>query len=243
MKLLKKILTTISLVSMAAGVLILISAIFGNDKIFTGTWLKVLLSLGTIFISLALIVNSLGIIQKRRIIGFVSIGLLAALTVLLFIIYWAGIEFTNLFSQITSTIAVATIFFCIITSLVSKLNSRHKVLQGITYFLIFAVDVVITLGIFGVEVFAQNGVWQVFVVVCLVIFALLITLNTFGKKALVEDLKNEVKQQAQSQTETQSQGPVTFDGRPMVTIPLDEYNELKARIYDLERKLQEKDKE
>ena len=217
MRLARKILLGLTLGSVFFGVGILIAAIFGLD-VFTGTWLKVLQSLATIAVAGLFSFNALNFMRKSKIIALITFALIGTLTVMMFIIYWGNIEFTSTFSKIITILAVTTIFFNIIVSNILKLNRNHLTLQIITYALIGAIDIILILQICEIDVISR--IPRIFVVACLVVFALLITLFVFGKKAPEEEVK--------------------IDGEKVVKLKQSEYDALLGKIKELEEKLKEK---
>ena len=187
MKLARKLLLILTLGSLFAGVGILISSIFGNN-IFTGTWLKVLLSLATIVVAGAFTFNALNFMRKNKIIAYITICLISVLTVLAFIIYWATFELPPTFTKIVEILAMTTVFFNIIVSNYLKLGKSNIILQFVTYFLIAVIDVILILEILSINVLVY--IPKTFVIACLVVFALLITLMVLGKKVPEETKVN-----------------------------------------------------
>lgn len=135
------------------------------------------------------------------------------------IIYWSNFQIPAWFGKSTIIISVTTILFIIIVSASIKLGNRHRVLQGITFGLITVLDIIIAIAVFGVPVFELAGFVQIFVVACLVVFALLCTLGILGKKSLEPEPK------------TQEKG--------FVKISVDEYESLKAEIKKLKEELEQ----
>lgn len=176
----KKILTYVAVASMSVSILLLIMAIFGL-KVFEGTLLKILLSFATVAVVSAFSINALNILKTQKIVPYISLGLLALSGLFAFIVFWTGFNSVVL-NKITGILAIATVLFCIVVSLNNKIQSRYKVLQGITYAVIVLIDIVLTLIILGVKVFEVSGILEIFLVACLLAFGLLCALAILGKK-------------------------------------------------------------
>lgn len=216
MKLARKILTFTAIGSLAAVVIILIMAIFGLD-VFTGDWLKILLTLATVTVASAVLINSTNYMQKKKIIAYISMGLTCALVVLALVILWGALSVTDTISKITLILAMATIFFNIIISINLKLEKSYIALQAVSYFLIAVIDVLLTIVILGINLFEYNGFWQGFAVGCLVLFGLLCALGILARKPKEEISKDSI------------------------TISKAEYNSLLQKIEDLQAELDKKE--
>lgn len=221
MKKSKKILTIVSIISICGAVALLIGSIFGIE-IFKGNLFRVLLSFATIALAAGFAINSVNYIKVKRVVSIVSLALLSFLTVCAMVIYWAKIPFGSWFSKMTCILALATIFFNIILSLYIQLGNKQKPLQAITYILICTIDIFLTIIILGIDLFKYNGVWQCFSVACLVVLALLCTLAVLGKKNY-----------------TQVDAEMNAIGDEYIKVRKSEYNELKARVAELEDKLKQ----
>ena len=229
MKLARRILIFLTLGSVFAMVGFLIAAIFGFD-IWNGVWWHVFLSLATVIGAGAFALNTLNFMKKNKIIAFISFGLLGTLTVLLFIVYWGGIDFnTSWFAQFVTVVAITTIFFNIIISNYLKLGRNHFAIQMVTYVLIGAIDVVLMLEIFQVEV--MQYILRVFIIACLLVFGLLITLAVLGKK--IPDTES-------AGANAQPQKEETIDGEKVVKIKQSEYTALLQKIVELQKQLDAK---
>ena len=124
-----------------------------------------------------------------------------------------------LFNNLTMVLAIATVFFCIIVSTHLKLEKIYLALQIITYGLVIIIDILLTLLIFGVQIFEVPGLTEIFWTICLVTFALICVNGVLGKKSADSNDGNNKK---------------------FVKIPVEEYEALKARVKELEAKLNEK---
>ena len=222
MKQTKKILTITAIASTCLAILMLIGAIFGLD-VFSGFGLYLLLSLGTIAVASAFAISAVSFLRIKPIVSYVCLGLLGVLTLFALILYWAPIPTGSWFTRITGVLAIATVFFNIIISFYIKLGNKQKPLQLATYILVVIVDVVLTLLVCGINLFKYGGVWQGFAVICLIVLALMCTLGIMAKKNYTAD-----------------DAEASIEGDKYIRIRQSEYNEMKARIAQLEEELKHK---
>ena len=216
----KKVLSFLAIGSTLVAIGLLIASIFGLN-LFTGVWLKALSTLATVAIASIFAINAVSFIKFKRTLAMVCLVLIGALAALSIILDWVP-NLPAIIMQITWVLALATVFFNIIVTNVIKLGSSHSVLQAITYILIVAIDVVLSLLILDiVNLFVYNMVPELFATACLVVLALLITLLVLSKKSM------------------NPEGGLSNDGK-MITISVEEYNFMKAKIADLESKLNDK---
>lgn len=177
----KKILTIISIVTVSISVLFLILGIFGVN-VFQGTLLNLLLSFATIAVATALAINSIGLMNKNKIIAIIATTLLGICSIFALIIYWSNIQTPIWFNKLTILLGIASVFFNIIVSFTINFGKHFKALQWITYSLIIVLDIILTLIVLDVDVFSLPMFWEGFAVVCLVVFALICTMLILGKK-------------------------------------------------------------
>lgn len=190
MKKTKKILTFVSLACVLVSVAMLIGAIF-KLPIFKKPLLNILLSLATIGVATAFSVNSISIYKKNRSISIATIALMTATTVMALIIYFTNFTTPVYFNKVIIVLGMFAVLFNIIISLILKLDKKYLVLQIITYLIILAIDIILTLQVFRVNVFGIKGFWKFFLVLCLVAFGLLCTTSIIGRKT-VTDEKDEI---------------------------------------------------
>ena len=216
LKLTKKLLTIFSIISTVIPILLLIGTLFGLVT-FDGVFLKLMLTFVTLAVAGGFAINALNIIRKNKTISFISLTLLLISSILLVVMFWSNFSTPEIYNDLTVVISMATIFFCIIISMHLKLSKRYLALQIITYILVVAIDIILTLNIFGVNIFAINGMIQTFITLCLITFALLLITGILGKKSADND---------------------TVDNDKYIKITIEEYNELKERIKYLENELE-----
>lgn len=221
---LRKGLTISSITTLVLSVGLLIGAIFGL-KVFEGVGLKFLLTFAILCAGSLLYINAIDIFPKRRILSIVDMALLGLLIILGLIIVWASIALMSTFGKITAILSLATILFNIIVSIYLKLGKSQQVLQFITYGLIIVLDILLTIIICGVNLFQYNWVWEVFAVLCLITFVLIVTLLILSKKVKPNEVitKNEDK--------TIKEG--------YIEVEKSVYDALIAKVEKLEKELEE----
>ena len=217
MKETRKIITFISLAGLTGCVGLLIAAIFGV-KVFEGTILNVLLSLAIVTAGTAISINAINYMNKKKILSFISLALTGALMVLAIIIVWGAIAWSNALTKITVLLAIATIFFNVIVAYRLKLENRYFAIQIATYVLLGVLDIVLTLLVFEVNLFAYSWFWQPFTVLVIVVVGFLAALSILGRRA------NDIG---------------SVDNEKML-ITRAEYNSMLKKIADLEAELADK---
>ena len=217
MKETRKIITFISLAGLTGCVGLLIAAIFGV-KVFEGTILNVLLSLAIVTAGTAISINAINYMNKKKILSFISLALTGALMVLAIIIVWGAIAWSNALTKITVLLAIATIFFNVIVAYRLKLENRYFAIQIAAYVLLGVLDIVLTLLVFEVNLFAYPWFWQPFTVLVIVVVGFLAALGILGRRA------NDIG---------------SVDNEKML-ITRAEYNSMLKKIADLEAELADK---
>lgn len=218
----KKTLMIVSLCTLAISCIMLILAVF-KVKIFEGVPLRLLLVFSTIAVSCGISINELAVIKRKKILGFVGLGLLALSVVMAMIIFCSKLlDMASVFNRITGIVSVSSVLFIVIISLYSKLGKSVLGLQIPTYVCLIALDIMISLLIGGVALFEQNGMLQVFIVLIIVCVGLLIASSVISskRKSVGEDFshKGNIK---------------------MVTISIAEYESLKNENELLKKENQE----
>ena len=114
MEKLKKILMITSLCGVGIAAVMLILQVFGV-KIFAGVPLRILLIVATIAVASGISINEIAVIKRKKILGFVGLGLLALSALFAIIIFCSSI-LTNggVFVKITGITAISSIMFIII---------------------------------------------------------------------------------------------------------------------------------
>lgn len=213
MKNIKRVLTILAISTMAVAIGILIASLFGLS-IFTGLWLKILVTLGTVSFASAFAIGAVNIFRQKRILSLISLGLLVVSTILAIIIYWNGFSVSALFIKLTIMIGMATVLFLIIVSLNTKLGKRYQLLQWICFALIIVIDVALSLIVWGVDLLAISFFLEIIISISLIAFALICALAILGKR--------------------NPDGEVIGDG--YIKVKKDEYDALVKKVKEYEEK-------
>ena len=211
----RKCLTAISIISLLVIVGILISAIFGA-KVFNGLTLKILLTCALLTTSSAFSITALGYYSKKRIISIVTLCSLAVLSTFVLIIIWT--KTFGIFAQITLTLAIATILFCIIISNNIKLEKRFFKFQILSYIIIGLADIYLTMVVWGLVSWKKPFVIQSFVINMILAFAVICILGILSRRNVLDE--------------------PTKPQKDTITIKKEEYEMLKTRIAELEAEIE-----
>lgn len=216
----KKTLMIVSLSALLICCIMLILAVFGVE-IFDGVPLRLLLIFATICVATGISINELAVINRKKVLGFVGIGLLALSVLMAFVIFCSNLLVTeNVFNRITGIVSVLSVTFIIIISIYSKLGKSLLGLQIPTYVAFGALAILLSLLIGGLHLFDIKGMLEVFIVLGIVCFGLLIasTIISAKKKSSNSDAVN-------SKAKT-------------ITISLQEYESLKEENKTLKEELE-----
>ncbi len=216
----KKALMIVSLSTLLICCIMLILAVFGVE-IFDGVPLRLLLIFATICVATGISINELTVINRKKVLGFVGIGLLALSVLMAFVIFCSNLLVTeNVFNRITGIVSVLSVTFIIIISIYSKLGKSLLGLQIPTYVAFGALAILLSLLIGGLHLFDIKGMLEVFIVLGIVCFGLLIasTIISAKKKSSNSDAVN-------SKAKT-------------ITISLQEYESLKEENKTLKEELE-----
>lgn len=213
----KKILMIISLSALAAACLMLILAVF-KLPIFEGIPLRVLLIISTICVSTAISISEVTIIKKRKVLGYIGLGLLAISVLFALIIFCSSLLYNySVFNRITGIISVLSVTFIIIISIYSKLGKSILGLQIPTYICLSLFSILICILIGGVALLDINGMLEVIIVMAIICFGLLLA------SIIVAARKKEVAVSANEE---------------MITITKTEYENLKKENEELKNQIQ-----
>lgn len=192
MKTVKKVFTILSLVCVIVSVGLLIGAIFGLG-VFKKPLLAVLLSFATVGVASAFSINSLTMHKKNRFIAYATLGLMCVATVMALMIYISNFTTPVYFNKVIIVLGMFAVFFNIIVSLILKLDKKYLALQIITYIIILAIDIILTLQVFRVDIFGVKGFWKIFLVLCLLAFGLLCTTSIVSRKTVSDEKDDQEK--------------------------------------------------
>ena len=222
LKKIKKLLSTISIISLVIIVGILISAIFGA-KVFNGITLKIILTCALLTSVSTFSLSALTYIDKKKTLSIVNLLMLLALCVCGLIIIWFNLF--GVFGQITMTLAIATVLIGIINSNVIKLGKRYFKFQILAILVIAVADVLLTLIVWNLLDWKQAGVIQWFVVAMIVAFAMTAILSILARKSAGEEIEN-LKAGAKQKLSDDE-----------MVIKKSEYEAMQQKIAELESKL------
>lgn len=192
MKLAKKITTIGTIVATAITGLMLILLLF-KVKLFGDINTDMLLTMATLGIGGFFAINSMNMLSKNKIIGWVSLGLILASVVLIVLATW--ISFNNeTYPRVTFALGLLSVLFNIIVSSGLSLGKTKMVWQILVYIVVGITDIVATLLIFGALQLDDIGMFFLMLLI-LSVFGVII-LKILSKKMIsdiVEDNKDMVK--------------------------------------------------
>lgn len=194
----KKVLTIIALVTLIIDIGLLISAIFGAPVFEWGILTKILLSSVTLTVASAFAITAVGYINKQRVLSIITLSMLGLLCIFAFVIYWNSILFNNVFTQITITLAILTVTFCLLVNVGVRLDKKFFALQIVTYILMAISDILLILLVWGVPLFSIAVLSQIIGVIFLVTFALWCSLSILSRKN--QSVNDETKVSVESVT-------------------------------------------
>lgn len=195
----------------------LILAVF-KLPIFEGIPLRVLLIISTICVSTAISISEVTIIKKRKVLGYIGLGLLAISVLFALIIFCSSLLYNySVFNRITGIISVLSVTFIIIISIYSKLGKSILGLQIPTYICLSLFSILICILIGGVALLDINGMLEVIIVMAIICFGLLLA------SIIVAARKKEVTVSANEE---------------MITITKTEYENLKKENEELKNQIQ-----
>lgn len=204
-----------SIVSVGLVMLMLILAVFGVEVFKNPTLLAILLSLAVITAGFFFANNALDMFESKRLLSIMCLVLLAISATLGFVHFWSHFTLPEWFGRLTGIIVISSVLIVIIVTTYGSLERNFFVLQMITYILVGIIDIVLILALLGVKIFDIDGFVTIFVIVCIVAFALLCTTNILSKRIAKMVEKGFVK------------------------ISKEEYNSLKQRVEELEKENEE----
>lgn len=216
----KKTLMIVSLSTLVICCIMLILAVFGV-KIFDGVPLRLLLIFATICVATGISINELAVISRKKVLGYVGVALLALSVLMAFVIFCSNLLVTeNVFNRITGIVSVLSVTFIVIISIYSKLGKSLLGLQIPTYVAFGALAILLSLLIGGLDLFSAKGMTEIFVIICIVCFGLLVASTIISAKKNSGNIGN-----ANSKAKT-------------ITISLQEYESLKEENKMLKEELE-----
>ena len=192
MKLTKKITSIATILATVITCLTLIMLLF-EVKLFKDFNLNMLLTMSTIGIGGFFAINSMNMISKNKIIGFVSLGLISASVLLIVLAVWIDFN-SDIYAKLTIVLGLISILFNVIVSSGLALGKSKMIWQVIVYIIVFITLLIATLAIFGVVDIGE--ILTLFLMMLILSVFGVIILKIFSKKAvadLVEENKDMVK--------------------------------------------------
>lgn len=192
MKLTKKITSIATILATVITCLTLIMLLF-EVKLFKDFNLNMLLTMSTIGIGGFFAINSMNMISKNKIIGFVSLGLISASVLLIVLAVWIDFN-SDIYAKLTFVLGLISILFNVIVSSGLALGKSKMIWQVIVYIIVFITLLIATLVIFGVVDIGE--ILTLFLMMLILSVFGVIILKIFSKKAvadLVEENKDMVK--------------------------------------------------
>ena len=192
MKLAKKIISYATIVATAITGLTLIMLLF-DTKLFGEINLKMLLTLVTVGVGGFFAINSMNMISKNKVIGWVSLGLIFSSVLLIVLAVWINFD-SEIYGKLTFTLGLVSILFNVIVSSGLALGRSKMIWQVLVYIVVFVSVLIAVLAIFGVVNLIEMLPFFLMMVILSVIGVII--LKVLSKKVvqdLVEENKDMVK--------------------------------------------------
>ena len=171
----KKGLMISSLVSLSITCVLLILAVF-KIKVFEGVILHILLIFSTLTLASAFMINELNVIKRDKVLGSVSSALLLLSVLFAFIIF-------------CSPLLENGGYFCTATAI--KLNKRFFAIQIVAYILLCILDIFLSILIGGFNLFSVTAMTEIFGVLCVVTFGIILALIILSVKRNNQEVENQ----------------------------------------------------
>lgn len=192
----KKSLMIVSLVTLAISCLMLILAVFKVD-VFHGIALRFLLIFATTSLACAIAISEINIIERKRILGFIGLGLLTLSVLMALVVFCSPLLFNyNVFNRITGIVAVLSVAFIAVLSIYSKLEKSLLGLQIPTYVALGVLALMISILIGGFNLLEIKGMLEVLIIDAIVTVGLLIASSVIASKRK-DGNKLETKQESE----------------------------------------------
>lgn len=182
MKLAKKILTISTIVAIAVLSLLLIMLLFEVD-IFGDNTLNMVITFASLGVGGFFAINSLNMIGKSKILGWVSLGLIAGSVVLIIFGVWLDLA-DGILLNITLALGLLSVLFNIIVSSGLSLGKSKMVWQVAVYIIVGITDLISTLAIFEVIDLGEIFPWFMSLIILSIVGVVL--LKILAKKSVGE---------------------------------------------------------
>jgi len=187
----KKILTIFTIVATCLVSLLLILLLFGV-KMFGDFNGSVIITFACFGIGGFFAINSLNMIDKNKIIGYVSLGLICLSVLLIILSTWIKFD-SDLYSDITISLGFLSVLFNIIVSSSLDLGKKWFAVQIGVFAVVALFDIITTLALF--DVVKLGDFILIYVALIIVMIVGVIILKVLSKKNLsdvIADSKNKV---------------------------------------------------
>lgn len=192
----KKGLLIVSLITLAISCLMLILAVFKVD-VFHGLPLRFLLIFATTSLSCAIAISEINVIERKRILGFIGLGLLALSVLMALVVFCSPLLFkNNVFNKITEIVAILSVTFIAVLSIYSKLEKSLLGLQIPTFVALGILALMISIIIGGFNILKIKGMLEVLIIDAIVTVGLFIASSVIASKRK-DDNKLEAKQESE----------------------------------------------
>ena len=187
----KKILTIFTIVATCLVSLLLILLLFGV-KMFGDFNGSVIITFACFGIGGFFAINSLNMIDKNKIIGYVSLGLICLSVLLIILSTWIKFD-SDLYSDITISLGFLSVLFNIIVSSSLDLGKKWFAVQIGVFAVVALFDIITTLALF--DVVKLGDFILIYIALIIVMIVGVIILKVLSKKNLsdvIADSKNKV---------------------------------------------------
>ena len=128
----KKRISLFTLICAVIATLIAISGLFSLIKL-KGTTLDLLFTFLTLTVAGFLTINSCTMLEKKNKLAIISFGLIFISALLVVIFIWSNVTKSNIFTSLTSTLCILSIYFNLIVSNILKTQNRYLTIQASSY--------------------------------------------------------------------------------------------------------------
>lgn len=193
----RKILSIVTIISAVIVSLLFIMQLFGIDFLgdFKG---NIYFTFGSLAVGGFFAINSLNMILKNKIIGWVSFGLIAGSVILIILTSWLNLTNATLINFMIS-LGLLSVLFNIIVSSGLDLGKSYLTIQIPVYIIAGIADLVSTLIIFGVLDISK--MFALFLSIIIVTIVGIIILKVLAKKKVTNEILDEKDMVKISKTE------------------------------------------
>lgn len=226
-----KILMIVSLVCLAASCGLLIGAVFGLDVFGNKVLQKVLLMSSTFAIAGGLAIGEVNVLQKNKVLGCISLGLLG-LSVLLTLVS-LFIDFDGVFTKITIITSLISVLFCFVVSIYTKFGKSFLALQICTYVALTLLDAFFIMLTLGIGILEKKGMLECFIILIIASVGLLIAVKVISsrkKDALLSQSESHKSELDDIKIQLEKLTQENEDLRQQITTLTEENKQLKEKL-------------